>query len=154
MTEPLASGADIASVSRSHGQHRTPGATVIAGGFYLSMGGVHVGIVAADTGTYRHFADGALFGFVRTGWADMFMAHPAIWALLLAAVEMTLGGLLLAGGGLARWGWTAIGAFQLLLMLFGWGFWLWSVPAIAVISLAARRDWAALTSQQAETTGP
>ena len=29
------------------------------GGFYLSMGGVHLGIVVADTGFYRSFADHA-----------------------------------------------------------------------------------------------
>lgn len=44
----------------------------VVGGFFLSMGGVHLGIVAADTGFYRHFADGALFSFVRHGWADVF----------------------------------------------------------------------------------
>src|SRR4029079_13143045 len=50
-----------------------PPATTAAGGFYLTMGGIHVGIVAANTDTYRPFADSALFGFVRTGWAEVFM---------------------------------------------------------------------------------
>ena len=109
------------------------------------MGGIHVGIVAADTETYRRFADGALFGFIRSAWADVFMAHPAVWGLLLAAGEITLGVMLLTGGALARWAWLAVAAFQVLLMLFGWGFWLWSLPALAVVYLGARRDWAALT---------
>lgn len=122
----------------------TPGATTMAGGFFLAMGGIHVGIVAADPETYRHFADSALLGFVRTGWAEVFMAHPALWGLLLAVGELTLGVLLLLGGTTARWGWVAILVFQVLLMLFGWGFWLWSVPALAVLQLGARRDWSAL----------
>jgi hypothetical protein len=31
----------------------------VVGGFHLSMGGVHLGIVAADPQLYRHFADEA-----------------------------------------------------------------------------------------------
>jgi hypothetical protein len=108
------------------------------------MGGIHVGIVAANTDTYRHFADSALFGFVRTGWAEVFMAHPAVWGLLLAAGEVALGAMLLVGGTAARWGWVAILAFQALLMLFGWGVWFWSLPALAFLYLGARRDWASL----------
>jgi hypothetical protein len=108
------------------------------------MGGVHVGVVAANTETYRHFADGALFGFVRSGWAGVFMAHPAVWGLLLAAGEITLGVMLVTGGVAARCGWLTIAAFQVLLMLFGWGFWLWSLPALAVVYLGAQRDWSRL----------
>ena len=119
----------------------TPGATTACGGFYLAMGGIHVGLVSADTETYRRFADGALFGFVRTGWADVFMAHPAVWGLALAAGELTLGVLLLLGGRPARVGWVGILAFQVLLMLFGWGFWLWSLPALGMLTLGVRRDW-------------
>ena len=61
----------------------------VVGGFYLSMGGVHIGLVAADTSTYRHFADAALFPFVRDGWQNIFMAHPTVFGLLLAAGEIT-----------------------------------------------------------------
>jgi hypothetical protein len=110
------------------------------------MGGIHIGIVAAGTQTYRHFADGALFGFVRSAWADVFMAHPAVWGLLLALGEITLGAALLRGGRGAQWGWMGIIAFQVLLMVFGWGFWLWSVPALAVLYAGARHDWARLDS--------
>jgi hypothetical protein len=111
------------------------------GGFFLAMGGVHIGIVAAGPEAYRHFADEALFGFVRTGWAEVFMAHPRVWGLLLAAAEVAMGTLLLHGGRPARVGWVAVVAFHLLLMLFGWGIWLWSVPAIVVLVRLARRDW-------------
>lgn len=133
-----------ASVPRAGSRNGTPVATSAAGGFYLTMGGIHVGIVAADTETYRHFADAALFAFVRSGWADVFMAHPAVWGLLLAAGEIAFGVMLLMGGAPARCGWLGIMAFQVLLMLFGWGIWLWSLPALAVLYLGVRRDWARL----------
>ena len=125
--------------------HRPPALTTGVGGFFTCMGGVHVGLVAADTSVYEPFADGALFGFVRTGWSEVFMAAPAVWALLLAAAEITVGVLLLVGGRAARVGWVATIVFHLLLMLFGFGIWLWSVPAIAFLAWAARRDWPTLT---------
>jgi hypothetical protein len=46
----------------------------IVGAFFIAMGGVHIGVVGADPETYRHFADQALFGFVRDGWSEVFMA--------------------------------------------------------------------------------
>ncbi len=113
----------------------------VIGGFYLFTGGVHVGIVAAGPEFYRHFADGALFDFVASGWQDVFMAHPAAWGLVLAAGEVALGLLLLRGGTWARAGWAGVVAFHLALMLFGWGFWVWSVPALALLILVAGRDW-------------
>jgi len=58
---------------------RPPGATVVAGGFYLCMGGVHIGLVGADAEVYRPFADEGLFAFVRDGWSEVFMARPAVW---------------------------------------------------------------------------
>ena len=36
--------------------------------------------------------------------------------------------------------WYGVLAFHLLLMLFGFGFWLWSIPALVVLVWLARRD--------------
>lgn len=125
---------------------RRPGtARTVVGGFFLSMGGVHLGIVAADPQFYRPFADAALFPFVRDGWADIFMAAPVFWGLCMVAGETTLGVLLLAGGRAARLGWVGVIAFHLLLMLFGWGVWLWCLPALALLVPLAIRDWPRLT---------
>lgn len=122
---------------------RRPWAGVAVGGFYLCMAGVHLGLVAADPETYRGFAEGGLFGFVRQGWESIFMAAPAVWGSLLMAGELTIGVLLIIGGRCARWGWTAVIVFHLLLMLFGWWVWVWSLPALAVAVTLARRDLAA-----------
>jgi hypothetical protein len=112
----------------------------VVGGFYLSMGGVHLGLVAADPQTYRHFADGGLFDFVREGWHDIFMSQPAAFGLSLMAAETVLGVFLLLGGRWATVGWTGAVVFHVLLMLFGFGFWLWCVPAIAALAHLARKD--------------
>ena len=112
------------------------------GGFFLTMGGVHLGLVAADPQTYRHFADGALFPFVEAGWHDIVMATPTVWGLLLMGGEVALGTLLLVGGRAARWGWYGVIVFHLLLMLFGFGVWLWSIPALILLVALARADQA------------
>jgi hypothetical protein len=114
------------------------------GGFFLMTGGVHLGMVSADPTVYRHFADHALFGFVRDGWRDVFMAHATFWGLCLMALELTLGVLLLAGPRTAAVGWAGVIAFHVLLMLFGFGFWVWSVPALALLVHLARSDRRAL----------
>jgi len=112
----------------------------LVGCFFVMMAGVHLGLVAADPGVYRHFADDALFGFVRSGWREVFMADPAFWGLCVMAGELVLGALLLIGGRAATVGWVGVLTFHVLLMLFGPGFWLWSVPAVALLLFLARRD--------------
>lgn len=107
---------------------------------FLAMGGVHLGIVAADPTVYRHFADGALFPIVRTGWSEIFMANPSVSGLVMTAGEIALGVMLLSGGRWARLGWAGVIGFHLALMVFGWGFWLWSVPALAYLVPAAVAD--------------
>ncbi len=99
---------------------------------FLAMFGVgafvHVGLALSNPQSYRPFADGALFGWVYDGWHEIFMANPTQWALLLGAGELIIAALLVLD---RRIGYLAVIAFHLALMLFGWGFWLWSVPALA-----------------------
>ena len=129
------------SLHRSTGapSHRDLGRSTV-GGFFLVMGGVHLGLVSADPQVYQHFADHGLFGFVRTGWREVVMAAPAVYGLLLMAGEVTAGALLLAGGRAARVGWVAVIAFHVLLMLFGWWVWAWSLPVLALLTWLASRD--------------
>ena len=111
------------------------------GGFYLTMAGVNMGIVFADPETYRHFADGSYLSFVTQQWHDIVMANPSLWGLLLAIGEIALGTLLLVGGRAARIGWVGVLLFHVLLMLFGLGFWFWSLPVLAVLIPVALVDW-------------
>ena len=112
----------------------------VVGGFYLTMGGVHLGLVAAEPETYRRFADAGLFAFVREGWQEIFMAYPEVFGMLLMAGEIVLGILLLRGGRAATFGWAGVIVFHLLLMLFGFGIWAWCLPALALLTYLAHRD--------------
>ena len=109
------------------------------GGLFLFTGGIHVGIVSADPELYRNFA-GAGPGWVADAWQQVFMAAPETWGLLLAAAEVTMGVLLLSHGLAVRLGWAGVIAFHVGLMFFGWGIWLWCVPALAVLVVASRAE--------------
>jgi hypothetical protein len=82
---------------------------------------------------YRPFADESAFGWVRDAWRDIFMAEPRLWALLLAAGELLIAVLLLTR---AMLGYVLVALFTLSLVLFGWGFLLWSGPFLAAVLLA------------------
>jgi hypothetical protein len=123
----------------SPARHPVLGRTVV-GGFFLVMGGVHLGLVSADPQVYQHFADNGLFPFVRTGWRDIVMVAPAFYGLLLMAGEVTAGAMLLTGGRAARFGWVAVISFHVLLLVFGWWVWVWCVPALALLTWLATND--------------
>lgn len=111
------------------------------GWFFLWTSGIHVGIVAAGTGFYRHFADEALVPGLAAAWRSAFMSQPALGGLTVAAGEALLGVLLLSHSWTRRrWGWAGTIAFHVALMCFGWGFWLWSLPALALLVSGARAD--------------
>lgn len=103
--------------------------------------GVHVGVVAADPGIYRNVADGAFVPGIRTAWAEVFMAAPALWGLAVALGELVIAAMLLGGRRTAAAGLAGAVGFHVGLMLLGWGFWLWAVPAIALLLRPGRRGW-------------
>ena len=109
--------------------------------FFIGGAVVHISLASFNPDAYAAFADDALFGFVRSGWREVFMSDPPAWALLLALGEATLGAALLLGGTPARWGYVGVIAFHVALMMFGWGFWMWSIPALAFLVWLALSDW-------------
>jgi hypothetical protein len=102
---------------------------------------IHVAIVITGTETYRHFADTAFIPLVEQAWLSVFMPHAALLGLLLAAFELAVSLLILAGGPKTRLGLLAAIAFHLGLMLFGWGFWFWSVPMLVMLVALLRYDF-------------
>jgi len=111
------------------------------GGFFLWTSGIHVGIVAADPVFYQHFADSALVPGLAPAWRSVFMSHAALYGLVVASAEAALALLLLGSPRSRRAGWCGVVGFHAALLCFGWGFWVWSLPALALLVRSARRDW-------------
>ena len=115
-------------------EDRVAGAIRIAFGvLFLWSSGVHVGIVASDPELYRDVADAAWLPGIATAWQDVFMAHPAFWGLMVALGEFVIATGLLTGGRAARYGLAGAAAFHVGLMTLGWGYWMWSVPVLAIL---------------------
>lgn len=113
----------------------------IVGGFYLTMGGVHLGIVAADPQFYAPFTEEALVPVLQTAWNEIFMAAPALWGVALCLAEVAIGVMLLVGGRWTMPGWTLVIAFHLMLVLMaGWGIMVWVLPFLAVVVPLAMAD--------------
>ncbi|MGC4112045.1 MAG: hypothetical protein QM747_16850 [Nocardioides sp.] len=111
------------------------------GQFLLWTSGIHVGIVAAHPELYRHFADGAIVPGLTAAWRSWFMSAPAVCGLVVAGGEAGLALLLLsARPERRRAGWLGVIAFHVALMAFGWGFWLWCVPALVLLVRSAHHD--------------
>lgn len=122
---------------------------IATGVVFLWSSGVHVGIVAADSELYRDVADAAWLPGIRTAWSDVFMAHPVLWGLMIALGELAIGTALLTGGRWARYGLAGAAGFHVGLMTLGWGYWLWSLPVLAILlGPGRRRDPALLTDNQ------
>jgi hypothetical protein len=121
-----------------------PSATIwraILWGFVALFGSgaaIHTFLALTTPDSYDNFADAALFSWTTEAWQNVFMAQPTVWALLLAAGELTIAVLLVKS---RRVGYAAVILFHLALMLFGWGFWLWCVPALGFALPAARHEF-------------
>jgi hypothetical protein len=105
---------------------------------FTSGSGIHAFLALTTPRSYDGFADAALFGWTHTAWQQVFMSHPTLWALVLAAGELAVAVLLVRA---PRIGYLAVILFHLALMLFGWGFWLWSVPALTFALPATRHTF-------------
>lgn len=80
---------------------------------------------------YSGFAAGSWLPFVRRTWDSLVVPYHAFFVGLLIVGEAAAG-LLVLGKGKARLAalWSLVG-FNALLVLFGWGFLIWSVPVSA-----------------------
>jgi hypothetical protein len=124
-------------VQRRHGvAGQVPFLRVVFGGMFVLGAAAHVFLVSARPGVYAAFADNALFGFVRTAWSDYVAGSPAPAISMLAFFECAVGLLVLFGNRrFAYVGAALMAAFHVALMTFGWGFWLWSTPLLALLGV-------------------
>lgn len=118
---------------------RVPLLRVLFGGMFVLSAAVHVFLVSARPDVYAGFADNALSGLVRTAWSNIVAGSPAPAIGVLAFFECAVGLLVLFGTPrFAFTGASLMAAFHLALMTFGWGFWLWCVPMLALLGVLLR----------------
>ena len=101
--------------------------------------GANLLMLAAGT-TYAGFADGSSFRFVRDTWESLVVPHHHSFICLLVAGEALAGVLVLVGGRVREATLLALVAFNLTLIVFGWGFAVWGVPVATGLFLLYRAE--------------
>ena len=87
---------------------------------------------------YSGFADGASTSFVRDTWESLVVPHHTLFIGLLVLFEALAGVLVLVPGPVRQAALLSLIAFDVLLVSFGWGYLVWSVPMVLALSLLWR----------------
>ena len=107
-------------------------------GLFLLASLTNIVLVSRSATAYDSFADGSYLPFVTHIWRSVFVPNVYVFIALLAGFEATVGVLMLPRR-TRRLAIACAIAFNVALMLFGWGFWLWSPPVIVLLGYFWRR---------------
>jgi hypothetical protein len=90
---------------------------------------------------YADFAEDAPFAFVRDTWRSIVVPHAPIWIGLLIVFELTVGLLVLSGGGRAQIGLVAAIGMHLALPVFGSMTTVWALVMLLAFGLLLRAEF-------------
>jgi hypothetical protein len=112
---------------------------IVWGVVYAGGSLVHFRLATGNTGAYRDFAQWVNPpAWVAQAWDSVFMAHRSVFGSSIGSYELVTGVLILRGDKSAVIGlWLAL-LFHLGLIFFGFGIWLYCVPAICLLVLVLR----------------
>jgi hypothetical protein len=117
---------------RARHHERSRRVAVVAVAFMWVVGGALVNLLTlVQGGDYSGFADGSPSTFVTDTWESLVVPHAAVVIGLLVGFEAVAGLLVLVPGRTRQVALGLLVAFDLLLVSFGWGFLLWTVPVTA-----------------------
>ncbi len=87
---------------------------------------------------YSGFADGASTSFVHETWESLVVPHHGLFIGLLIAFEALAGSFVLFEGRARQSALLLLIAFNVLLLSFGWGFLVWTVPMVVALAFLWR----------------
>jgi hypothetical protein len=102
------------------------------GGIFLASAMTHATLVMVTPHSYEAFANGSWWPFVRHTWHSVFVPNTTLFITLLIMFEAAVGVLILSRH-YRRTGIAAAVVFTAALILFGWGFCIWSVPVFGLL---------------------
>jgi hypothetical protein len=102
------------------------------GWIFLGSAVTHLILVSTAPSSYDSFADGSWLPFVRHEWRTVLVPNVGYLIPVLMAFEAAVGVLILSRR-YRRTGIAGAIAFNAALILFGWGFCIWSVPAVGLL---------------------
>jgi hypothetical protein len=131
----LTSGA----LARTHRRALTTGLGAVSLLWVVFGAGANAAMLADGT-SYTGFADGSPVAFVTDRWQSLVVPHHHLFIGLLIAGEALFGALVLVPGRARDAALAALVAFNLTLIVFGWGFAIWAVPVATGLLLLRRAD--------------
>lgn len=111
---------------------------VAVAALFVLAGALVNAVYVARGDDYATFAQGSSIAFVRDTWTSLVVPHHHLFIGLLVVFEATVGALVLLGPPVRDLGLVAAIVFHVLLVSFGWGFALWSVPMVTALVLLLR----------------
>jgi len=97
-------------------------------------------LMLADGTTYTGFADGSPIDVVQHTWESLVVPHHHAFIGLLVVGEALAGALVLVRGRVREVTLLALVAFNLTLIVFGWGFAVWALPVSSGLLLLYRAE--------------
>jgi len=117
---------------RARHHERSRRVAVVAVAVMWVVGGALVNLLTlVEGGDYAGFADGSPSAFVTDTWESLVVPHAAVFIGLLVVFEAVVGLLVLVPGRTRQVALGLLVAFDVLLVSFGWGFLLWTLPVTA-----------------------
>ena len=102
------------------------------GGMFSAGAATHIILVTTRPSSYDSFADGSWWPFIAHSWRSVLAPNVQYLIPVLVVYEAAVG-LLILSRAYRRIGICGAIAFNAALILFGWGFCLWSVPVIVLL---------------------
>jgi len=127
---------------RSHGPGAAQLGRLLVAAIYLTGSVTHLLVATLQPRLYREFGEWAPItaSFLRDFWTSTVVANATAFGLLVAAGELSIGILVLAGGRRTRLGLTGAIAFHLILAGY-FGLWIYAVPAAIGLAVLMRYDF-------------
>jgi hypothetical protein len=103
------------------------------GGIFLASAVTHLILVTVTPHSYDSFANASWWPFVTHAWHSVLVPNVGYFIPALIAFEAAVG-LLILSRRYRRLGIAGAIGFNAALILFGWGFCIWSLPVIGLLA--------------------
>ncbi len=110
------------------------------GTLYIGAGALINSVYLAIGRSYAKFADTSYIPFVRHTWRSLVVPNVHVFIPLLIAYEAVVGVLVISGGRRTQLGYVGAIGFHVALLVFGWGFYVWSIPMLIALALLLRAE--------------
>lgn len=109
------------------------------GAMFMGGGLAHLVLLSLNSAAYDSFADASYWPYITDSWRSVVVPNVYYLVPMLAVFELAVGASILSRR-IRIVGIAGAATFNAALMLFGWGFFIWSVPVLGLLGLFFVRE--------------